>query len=158
MLRTPWLRVNPNCKLLPRPNIRQILLLVFIQMSSLRVLSKDQVDLLLQRSSDPNVSPELEIINLMAETFTAYSFQPEKVQSPHRITVQTPNHTVLYMPSRVDGMGTAMKVVSVPKNGKGGLPSNILVMDEETGNLRAVVNAAALTAIRTAAGKWANKL
>ncbi|CAO3661276.1 unnamed protein product [Umbelopsis ramanniana] len=88
----------------------------------------------------------------MAETFTAYSFQPENVQSPHRITVQTPNHTVLYMPSRVDGMGTAMKVVSVPKNGKGGLPSNILVMDEETGNLRAVVNAAALTAIRTAAG------
>jgi ornithine cyclodeaminase len=46
-----------------------------------------------------------------------------------------------------------MKVVSVPKDGKGGLPSTILVMNEATGELRAVVNAAALTAIRTAAGE-----
>jgi ornithine cyclodeaminase len=122
-------------------------------MHSLRILTKDQVDLLLQKSNDPNVSPEVEIINLMADTFATFTNTPDLVQAPHRTTLQTPNHAVLYMPTRVDGMGTAMKVVGVPKNGKGGLPSTILVMDEATGELRAVVNAAALTAIRTAAGE-----
>lgn len=122
-------------------------------MPSLRILNKDHVDLLLQRSSDSSVSPEIEIINLMAKTFAAFSHEPDSVQAPHRTTIQTPNHAVLFMPSRVEGMGTAMKVVSVPKNGKGGLPSTILVMNEATGELRAVVNAAALTAIRTAAGE-----
>lgn len=122
-------------------------------MPSIRILTKDQVDLVLQRSSDSNVSPEVEVINLMANTFAAFSFSPDNVQAPHRTTIQTPKHSVLFMPSRVDGMGTAMKVVSVPKDGKGGLPSTILVMNESTGELRAVVNAAALTAIRTAAGE-----
>ncbi|KAJ2962628.1 hypothetical protein NQZ79_g2207 [Umbelopsis isabellina] len=121
-------------------------------MPSLRILTKDQVDQLLEKSSDSNVTPQVEIINLMADTFSTFSNSPDLVQAPHRTTLQTPNHAVLYMPTRVDGMGTAMKVVGVPKNGKGGLPSTILVMNEATGELRAVVNAAALTAIRTAAG------
>lgn len=47
---------------------------------------------------------------------------------------------------------TAVKVVAVPKPHcpVPGLPATTLLMDESTGSVRAVVNAAQLTGIRTA--------
>ena len=63
-------------------------------------------------------------------------------------------HTALFMPSRVPDLGTAIKVVSVPSlpETRQGLPSSTLVLDEVTGCVKALVNATALTALRTAAG------
>ena len=63
-------------------------------------------------------------------------------------------HTALFMPSRVPYLGTAIKVVSIPSlPGTGqGLPASTLVLDEGTGCVKAIVNATALTALRTAAG------
>ena len=50
------------------------------------------------------------------------------------------------------GGATAVKVVAVPKPNcpVPGLPGTTLLMDEETGSVRAVVNSAELTGIRTA--------
>lgn len=57
------------------------------------------------------------------------------------------------MPSRIDTLTSVIKVVSVPtKDSKNGLPGVTLVMDNETGEPRGLVNARLLTAIRTAAG------
>lgn len=55
------------------------------------------------------------------------------------------------MPGRINHR-TAIKIVSVPTAGGDGLPGTTLVMDEETGHVRAVVNARKLTALRNAAG------
>jgi ornithine cyclodeaminase/alanine dehydrogenase-like protein (mu-crystallin family) len=76
------------------------------------------------------------------------------VECPPRLTVPTAAHRALFMPARIAPFGTAMKVVAVP-TGEGdmrGLPASTIVLDEETGAVRALVNASALTAYRTAAG------
>ncbi|KAI8047815.1 uncharacterized protein B0P05DRAFT_565177 [Gilbertella persicaria] len=101
----------------------------------------------------------MQIIDLMAKTFAEYtqgcSGDPQKAlkaQSPQRITVSTDSHKVLFMPSRLQET-TSIKIVSVPtKSGLSGLPATTLVLDEQTGSVKAVMNAAALTAVRTAAG------
>jgi ornithine cyclodeaminase/alanine dehydrogenase-like protein (mu-crystallin family) len=73
---------------------------------------------------------------------------------PHRTTIDTQSHRVLFMPARIDSIGTSIKVVSVPLSSDDarGLPASTLVLDEGTGAVRALVNARSLTALRTAAG------
>ncbi|KAI6041921.1 hypothetical protein EDC04DRAFT_2564961 [Pisolithus marmoratus] len=74
--------------------------------------------------------------------------------SPHRTSITMCHHTALFMPSRVENIGTAIKVVSVPTSAedKRGLPASTILLDEETGRVSAILNASALTALRTAAG------
>lgn len=80
---------------------------------------------------------------------------------PPRISIPMPNHTALFMPARVvpgEGAsieGTTIKTVCVPKSSTAakGLPASTLVLDEETGAVKAIVNARNLTALRNAAGK-----
>lgn len=88
------------------------------------------------------------------------------VTAPHRLTIEAIHHTSLFMPSRIHEFGTAVKVVSVPKARPNlnvnvldqntasarGLPASTLVLDEETGAAKALVNATSLTALRNAAG------
>ncbi|KAH7099477.1 NAD(P)-binding protein [Auriculariales sp. MPI-PUGE-AT-0066] len=76
------------------------------------------------------------------------------VQCPPRLTLALPNHTTLIMPGRILGTGSALKVVSVPRGGDAppGLPAATAVIDEQTGRVRALINASELTALRTAAG------
>lgn len=77
---------------------------------------------------------------------------------PHRTVVSTPSHSVLFMPSRLSPFGTAIKVVSVPTAQaplhirERGLPAATMVIDEDTGEVKAIVNARRLTALRNAAG------
>ncbi|KAF7722351.1 hypothetical protein EC973_003195 [Apophysomyces ossiformis] len=119
----------------------------------IRVLSKADVDsLLFQRES----SVALEIVDLMADTFATYTAtkgtDSKSAQAPQRMGVVTDAHKVLFMPSRLHHT-TSVKVVSVPTGDtKTGLPATILVLDEATGSVEAVMNASALTAVRTAAG------
>ena len=96
-----------------------------------------------------------ELMALMASVFIALS-SAQDVCSPNRTSIQTSHHNVLFMPSRMDAIGTSIKVVSVPTSisaASTGLPASTLVMDEVTGAVRAIVNARGLTAIRTAAGE-----
>ena len=101
------------------------------------------------------------------------------VFTPHRTSIPSKEHTVLFMPARIVSPpasdtayagadrkanvlgGTTIKVVSVPRpdgpSKKGasltrGLPATTLVLDEDTGSVKAVLNASNLTALRTAAG------
>ncbi|RXW15462.1 hypothetical protein EST38_g10392 [Candolleomyces aberdarensis] len=87
-------------------------------------------------------------------------------QTPHRTTISTENHHVLFMPARmaadtaeysdsgVRASGTSVKIVSVPKSSSpGGLPATTLVLDEHNGSVKAMVNARKLTALRNAAGQ-----
>lgn len=110
------------------------------------VLSSADVDALVAE-----ISPD-ELCHLMAAVFKRVS-ENSGVVMPHRLSVRTESHDTLFMPSRVDTYGTAVKIVSVPTSGgSNGLPATTLVMDEASGGVKAVVNARKLTAIRTAAG------
>ncbi|KAJ7207979.1 hypothetical protein GGX14DRAFT_499784 [Mycena pura] len=78
--------------------------------------------------------------------------------TPHRISVPMQNHLALFMPARIAQhgtlCGTSIKVVSVPASSTDhrGLPASTLVLDEETGAAKAIINATNLTALRNAAG------
>ncbi|TFK38476.1 hypothetical protein BDQ12DRAFT_631010 [Crucibulum laeve] len=95
--------------------------------------------------------------SLMARVFVLLSSQSTEVNTPHRILISTSNHTALFMPSRIGCpslLGTTVKVVSVPRSNEDarGLPASTLVLDEDTGAVKAIVNARSLTALRNAAG------
>jgi ornithine cyclodeaminase/alanine dehydrogenase-like protein (mu-crystallin family) len=95
-----------------------------------------------------------DLINLMAFVFSGLSLR-SGLSSPHRTSVLTENHNVLFMPARIAGVGTAIKVVGVPTSPSDtrGLPASTFVIDEGTGAVKAIVNARKLTALRNAAGK-----
>ncbi|KAI0262108.1 NAD-P-binding protein [Gloeopeniophorella convolvens] len=94
--------------------------------------------------------------SLMARVFFTLSHPaPDAtIAAPHRTAIDMPSHRALFMPARISGIGTTVKVVSVPtKSGDTrGIPGSTLVLDEGTGSVRALVNARSLTALRTAAG------
>lgn len=124
-------------------------------MSNILVLSQTDIDKLLSQG-DAKVANQ--IIDLMQTTFEKFTQGQGNdqlalaAQSPQRISVSTESHKVLFMPSRLDTT-SSIKIVSVPtKEGLSGLPATILVLDENTGCVQAVMNAGALTAVRTAAG------
>ncbi|KAI0072603.1 NAD-P-binding protein [Panus rudis PR-1116 ss-1] len=106
-------------------------------------------------------SPD-DLVTLMARVFRQFSSNDSAEDSaiclPHRLTVPMKHHTALFMPSRISQFGTAIKVVSVPTPDAPaevrakGLPGSTLVLDEETGAVKALVNASNLTALRNAAG------
>lgn len=115
---------------------------------------------------------------LMAQVFHAVSNSAAvdagkaaaNVQVPHRTTIETEGHNILFMPARLAappasrgsemrliGHGTSIKIVSAPKvSDPRGLPGTTLVMDESTGGAKAIVNARTLTALRNAAGTAAS--
>jgi ornithine cyclodeaminase len=99
--------------------------------------------------------PPDDLINLMAGIFARFTLR-SGVTSPHRTSIVNPRHNVLFMPSRVEGSGTAIKIVSVSRSSDDdrGLPASTLVIDEDSGRVKAIVNARKLTALRNAAGMW----
>ena len=127
---------------------------------SLRVISAKDV-----AQITATFSPQ-ELANLMAQVFHSLSTSEKDsngtvgIHQPHRTSVPVTNHTALFMPSRIEPFGTAIKVVSVPTSTApqlikaAGLPGTTLVLDESSGAARAVVNARRLTALRNAAGKY----
>ncbi|KIJ67162.1 hypothetical protein HYDPIDRAFT_107876 [Hydnomerulius pinastri MD-312] len=114
---------------------------------SLLVLSAQDVNAITS-----NLQPG-ELETLMASVFHRLSSGSDHA-SPHRTSIRMSGHTTLFMPSRVQDLGTTIKVVSVPASSedKRGLPASTLVLDEATGCVKAIVNASSLTALRTAAG------
>ena len=137
---------------------------------SLLVLSAHDVD-----TVSASFKPE-ELQLLIAQVFGRLSYTPAATTSaaddgaagismPHRTSIYTSNHTVLFMPARIGAPDaaaasgeattgdTAIKVVSVPnRTDARGLPATTLVLDEESGATKAVINARKLTALRNAAG------
>jgi ornithine cyclodeaminase/alanine dehydrogenase-like protein (mu-crystallin family) len=133
---------------------------------SLLVLSGNDVDTV----ASTMLPQDLQL--LMAQVFGRLSVHPRPsnfISMPPRLSIQTNNHTVLFMPARIGSFGdtsqgpspsnptggdTAIKIVSVPssKGDSRGLPGTTLVLDEKTGGVKAVVNARKLTALRNAAG------
>ncbi|KAJ7119630.1 NAD-binding protein [Mycena epipterygia] len=107
-----------------------------------------------------NFSPEA-LQSLMAHVFSVLSRSDAENPSsytPARIVFPTQNHTALFMPARIAQpeslRGTSIKVVCVPTSPADprGLPASTLVLDEDTGAVKAILNAANLTALRNAAG------
>ncbi|KAK7440617.1 hypothetical protein VKT23_016965 [Stygiomarasmius scandens] len=94
--------------------------------------------------------------SLMADVFALVSSSSATPTSyvPQRIVFPTENHQALFMPSRICDMGTTIKVVSVPTRPGDlrGLPASTIVLDKDTGGVKAIVNARTLTALRNAAG------
>ncbi|SPO24045.1 uncharacterized protein UTRI_03410_B [Ustilago trichophora] len=76
-------------------------------------------------------------------------------QCPTRLSLSTPWHTQLFMPARtspLEGGGSVIKCVSVPKPPLSGIAGVNLLFSDTTGQVTHVVNSTCLTAIRTAAG------
>ncbi|KAI9058963.1 NAD-P-binding protein [Trametes sanguinea] len=102
-------------------------------------------------------SPD-ELVSLMANVFSKLSERRREISQPHRVSVDMQHHTSLFMPCRMSSAGTTMKVVSVPMSDapkevkEKGLPATTIVLDEQCGRVKAVVNARRLTALRNAAG------
>ncbi|KAI9461397.1 NAD-P-binding protein [Russula earlei] len=103
-------------------------------------------------------SPQL-LRSIIAHAFFALSHPHSddtrpSVEAPHRTALDLACHRALFMPARIANIGTAIKVVSVPSvaGDTRGLPATTLVLDENTGAAKAVINARSLTALRTAAG------
>ncbi|KAJ7039058.1 hypothetical protein C8F04DRAFT_1220171 [Mycena alexandri] len=108
-------------------------------------------------------SPE-DLQMLMAHVFytlTRNNTENPTSYTPPRITFPTQNHTALFMPARIVATpqtqmlhGTSIKVVCVPTSpaDQRGLPASTLVLNEETGAVKAILNASNLTALRNAAG------
>ncbi|EPQ53247.1 NAD P-binding protein [Gloeophyllum trabeum ATCC 11539] len=123
---------------------------------SVRILSSADVRKITSSFSTQDLlAQSATIFSLLSSKDEGHASDAEIISSPHRTSVQTVNHNVLFMPSRVRHIGTAIKVVSVPVTDKarsGGLPASTMVLDEETGAVKALVNARSLTAIRTAGG------
>ncbi len=107
-----------------------------------------------------------ELVDLMAKVFTNLSGNTQEAKEgaegvciPHRGTILSSNHRVLFMPSRLSAIGTAIKIVSVPTPSapadarERGLPASTMVIDDRTGEVTAVINARKLTALRNAASK-----
>jgi ornithine cyclodeaminase/alanine dehydrogenase-like protein (mu-crystallin family) len=125
--------------------------------TDLLVLSGTDVDNIIQE-----ITPS-QLIALMARVFTdlASSQSSNKlagtVTIPHRNVIASLNHRILFMPSRLASVGTAVKIVSVPTATapagikERGLPASTAVLDEQTGEVVAIVNARKLTALRNAA-------
>ena len=121
---------------------------------SLLVLSAADVE-----KATASMSPDkLQI--LMASVFRTLSRGDRWLSStPHRTSISMPQHTALFMPARIatDALtGTTVKVVSVPSSpgDTRGLPGSTLVLDEDTGAVKAIVNSRSLTALRNAAGMY----
>ncbi|KAG0305051.1 hypothetical protein BGZ98_004643 [Dissophora globulifera] len=113
-------------------------------MPAIRVLSFDHVAAILDGI---NIN---DVLTSQAKAFHAYS--ANKTQTPQRETLITPYHRTLIMPARIDTLTSVIKVVSIPhKDSKDGLPGVTIVLDNETGEPRGLVNARLLTPIRTAA-------
>ncbi|KAG6825368.1 hypothetical protein H0H92_003954 [Tricholoma furcatifolium] len=118
---------------------------------SLLILSSTDVDNVLA-----SIYPS-EFQNLMARVFNLISTPPQSppmIDMPHRLAIPMRNHRVLFMPARAahpDLRGTTLKVVSVPQNSGDarGLPASTMVLDENTGAVKALVNARSLTAFRS---------
>ncbi|KAF7315094.1 hypothetical protein MIND_00023600 [Mycena indigotica] len=110
-----------------------------------------------------NLSPET-LQNLMAHVFFLLSASdPKSVFMPHRTPLPMQNHLSLFMPARLVSpalTGTSIKIVSVPTSPTDmrGLPASTLVLDEDSGTIRAILNASRLTALRNAAARHEGSL
>ncbi|WVQ91417.1 hypothetical protein IAS59_005215 [Cryptococcus gattii] len=138
---------------------------------SLRILTGSQVDGILTKLP---LHPALES---QANVFRAFTRQAKgvtndqqgaaaSIQTPHRLTVNSDDFSMLFMPSRAptattgqidqgekEQTTTACKIVSVPSAGSAeGLPASTIIMDEESGKVKALINARKLTALRNACG------
>ncbi len=121
--------------------------------STLTILTGAHVDEVLA-TLDPEAAVASQYDVFKSFSAAASATSPAPVQTPHRITLSSEKCTSLFMPSRArEAGGMACKIVSMPKGGEGGLPASTVLVDEETGRVRAVVNARKLTAVRNAAGE-----
>ncbi|KAJ7055037.1 hypothetical protein C8F01DRAFT_468725 [Mycena amicta] len=99
-----------------------------------------------------SVSPDY-FQRLMARVFSlTVCLRPKQ---PSRL--RSPSHLSLFMPARMISPtipGTSIKIVSVPTAATDmrGLPASTLVLDEESGAVKAILNTSNLTALRNAAG------
>ncbi|KAJ7055043.1 hypothetical protein C8F01DRAFT_994708 [Mycena amicta] len=106
-----------------------------------------------------SMSPD-SLQTLMARVFSLLSASDPNnpaVFAPHRTSIPMQNHLSLFMPARMISptlAGTSIKIVSVPTSPTDmrGLPASTLVLDEESGAVKAILNASNLTALRNAAG------
>lgn len=122
-----------------------------IMSNTILVLSARDVEMV-----SASFSPQ-DVQSIMAHVFYTHLHVADAltgVAAPHRTAVDMLSHRALFMPARIAGIGTAIKVVSVPSvpGDTRGLPATTLVLDEKTGAAKALINARSLTALRTAAG------
>jgi hypothetical protein len=126
-------------------------LLIFFQSGAAMSWRPNQGSLLILSHSEVRtiLSSKLTKSVLTSDLFwdISYAFlQP--VIAPQRTIIDVGDHKFLFMPGHVEGIGTAVKIVS----SRDSIPASTVVLDEVTGNIKAIVNARSMTAVRTAVG------
>lgn len=119
--------------------------------NSILILSAADVDIV-----STSFSPQ-DVQSIMAHVFYTLSHVTDSktgIAAPHRTGLDMLSHRALFMPARIADIGTTIKVAAVPSvsGDTRGIPATTLILDENTGAAKAVVNARSLTALRTAAG------
>jgi ornithine cyclodeaminase len=101
------------------------------------------------------VVDELDVQDLIDMTSSLFQLVSSRkgITTPHRLSIDTGSQVSLFMPSWVESTGVAVKVVSVPKEGTSGIAATTLVIDQNSGQVKGIINARKLTALRTAAGE-----
>lgn len=129
-------------------------------MSSLTVLSGGDVDAVLRQPEAIKAAVasqhQLFVDFHRSQQQQQQHAEHSSIQLPHRLTVSSSHHKVLFMPSRYGPeQVTGCKIVSVPTrpDDQGGLAGSTVVLDEETGSVKGLVNARKLTAVRNACGE-----
>lgn len=98
------------------------------------------------------------LLENQASAFASFSSSrastDDAVQAPPRASLTLPDFTTLVMPCHDSTVGTAVKIVSVPRADRpdGGLPGSNVLIDEASGRVVAICRSDELTGVRTAAG------
>lgn len=134
---------------------------------SITILTASDVDAIIKDRSTLDQALASQRAILTAFSNSGSTSEPPAIQIPLRTTVTSEDVTALCMPSRVkalepsrsateaevgEGTGIGVKLVCVPHNSQAGLPATTTLFDSRTGQLKAVVNARNLTALRNACG------
>jgi ornithine cyclodeaminase len=136
---------------------------------SITILTASDVDAIIKDRStlDQALASQRAILTAFSNRSSDSTSEPPAIQIPLRTTVTSDDVTALCMPSRVKtlersqgaaeaeegaGTGIGVKLVCVPHNSQAGLPATTTLFDSRTGQLKAVVNARNLTALRNACG------
>ena len=106
----------------------------------MRVLTGKDVDCVLSKLTIE------ETLAICGSALTAYS--SGTAECPPRIVIESSNYTSLHMPSIMSNLITE-KVVSLSKTPGQGLPASIIILDEQTGKVKSIMNADQITAVRT---------
>eukprot|EP01134_Creolimax_fragrantissima_P003774 CFRG3774T1 len=109
--------------------------------------------------SNEDIRRVLSIDACLEAVYEAFdALDTDRAENPHHLNLASPGGVVLFKPATVHGAGLGAKIISVFNGNSKRFPAlpnlngTIIMMNEETGQLKAVLDADLITTMRTAGG------